>query len=222
MSLVPACRAVLFDLDGTLTPVPSVWQHIHETLGLWQAEARLHQEEFLSGSIDYHEFCVRDAALWKGMPESKLRAITDAIPYRHGARECIEALKGRGLVIGVVSTGLTLLVERVHNELDLAYAIGNRLVARHGLLTGDVKVNVEHGRKGEAVDLFCTQFGVDYREVVAVGDNDGDISMFEHSGYSVAFNPATDRTARSASVVCKGESLQSVWECLEPMLPAVH
>ena len=222
MSLVPACRAVLFDLDGTLTPVPSVWQHIHEVLGQWQAEARRHQEEFLRGAIDYQEFCVRDAAHWKGMAESKLRAITDVIPYRAGAKECVEALKGRGLVIGVISTGLTLLVERVHNELDLAYAIGNRLVARHGILTGDVKINVEHGRKGEAVDLFCTQFGVDYREVVTVGDSDGDISMFEHSGYSIAFNPATDTTARSASVVCRGESLQTVWEHLEPMLPAVH
>ena len=81
-------RAVLFDLDGTLTPVTSVWQHIHEALGLWDSEARRHQHEFELGAISYEEFCVRDAAHWKGMPESKLRAISDRIPYRPGAREC--------------------------------------------------------------------------------------------------------------------------------------
>lgn len=203
-------RAVLFDLDGTLTPVDSVWRHIHERLGLWEHEARRHQKAFERGDISYEEFCARDAAHWKGMAESDLRLITDDIPYRAGVHECLGILKDQGLVVGVISTGLTLLVERVMNELDLEYAIANRLVARAGILTGEVKVNVEHGRKGEAVDLFCGQFGVDYREVITVGDSDGDISMFEHSGYSVAFNPASERTARAATVVGRGDSLLSL------------
>lgn len=200
-------RAVLFDLDGTLTPVRSVWRHIHERLGLWQDGASRHLAAFERGEIDYATFCQRDGASLKGRKEADLRAITDRIPYRPGSRECMERLRATGLVLGVISTGLTLLVERVTHELDLAYAIGNRLVARRGVLTGEVKINVEHGRKGEAVDLFCGQFGVDYREVVTVGDSDGDISMFEHSGFSVAFNPATERTARAATVAHRGESL---------------
>ncbi|HEU4401146.1 MAG TPA: HAD family phosphatase [Candidatus Polarisedimenticolia bacterium] len=204
---MPTYRAVLFDLDGTLTPVRSVWQHIHESLGLWEREAKEHQAAFERGEIDYEEFCARDAAHWKGMPESDLRSITDRIPYRPGARECVAAIKRAGLLVGVVSTGLTLLIERVNHDLDLAYAIANRLVARHGRLTGEVKVNVEHARKGEAVDLFCGQFGVDYREVIAVGDSEGDISMFEHSGFSIAFNPGNAATARAASVAHEGESL---------------
>ena len=207
-------RAVLFDLDGTLTPVRSVWQHIHERLGLWDAEAHRHQEAFERGEISYEEFCARDAAHWKGMPEAELRAITDKIPYRPGVRECVDLLKEAGLVVGVVSTGLTLLLERLNRELDLAYAIANRLVARNGVLTGEVKVNVEHGRKGEAVDLFCSQFGVDYREVITVGDSDGDISMFEHSGFSIAFNPASEATARAARAVGRGESLLAIVDLL--------
>lgn len=207
-------RAVLFDLDGTLTPVRSVWQHIHERLGLWDAEAHRHQQAFERGEIGYEEFCARDAAHWKGMPEADLRAITDTIPYRLGARECVDLLKEAGLVVGVISTGLTLLIERLNRDLDLAYAIANRLVARNGVLTGEVKVNVEHGRKGEAVDLFCGQFGVDYREVITVGDSDGDISMFEHSGFSIAFNPASEATARAARAVGHGESLLAIVDLL--------
>jgi len=207
-------RAVLFDLDGTLTPVTSVWQHIHERLGLWEEEAHRHQRAFERGEIGYEEFCARDAAHWKGMAESDLRAITDRIPYRPGVRECVDLLKQTGLVVGVISTGLTLLIERVNRDLDLAYAIANRLVSRHGVLTGEVKVNVEHGRKGEAVDLFCGQFGVDYREVITVGDSEGDISMFEHSGFSIAFNPASETTARAARAVARGESLLSIVDLL--------
>ncbi|HXH27757.1 MAG TPA: HAD family phosphatase, partial [Candidatus Polarisedimenticolia bacterium] len=185
--MTPSCRAVLFDLDGTLTPVRSVWQHIHASLGLWESEAAVHQAAFERGEIDYEEFCARDAAHWKGMAEADLRAITDRIPYRPGTRSCVRLLQEAGLLVGVISTGLTLLASRVNRELDLAYTIANRLVTRRGRLTGEVKVNVEHARKGEAVDLFCGQFGVDYREVMAIGDSDGDISMFEHAGFSIAF-----------------------------------
>ena len=207
-------RAVLFDLDGTLTQVRSVWQHIHERLGLWDAEAHRHQQAFERGEIGYEEYCARDAAHWKGMPEADLRAITDKIPCRPGVRECVDLLKEAGLVVGVISTGLTLLIERLNRDLDLAYAIANRLVTRNGVLTGEVKVNVEHGRKGEAVDLFCGQFGVDYREVITVGDSDGDISMFEHSGFSIAFNPASEATARAARAVGQGESLLAIVDLL--------
>jgi phosphoserine phosphatase len=200
-------RALLFDLDGTLTPVRSVWQHIHETLGLWEADARRHQEAFVSGGIDYEEFCRRDAAHWHGMREAELRAIADRIPYRPGVREAIDEARARGAVIGVVSTGLTLLADRVHRELGLAFTMANRLVSRHGVLTGEVRVNVRHARKDEAVDLFCGQFGIDRREVVSVGDSDGDISMFARTGWSVACRPASADTAAAASQVHDGDSI---------------
>lgn len=200
-------RAVLFDLDGTLTPVRSVWQHLHEALGLWDGEAEHHQQAYRAGSISYEEFCARDAEHWKGRRVAELKVIADRIPYRAQAREGVEAVRASGALAGVVSTGLTLLADRVHAELGLAFTIANRLVARRGVLTGEVKVNVEHRRKGEAVELFCRQFGIDPEEVISVGDSDGDISMFEKTGYSVAFNPNGHRTARAATLAHKGDSV---------------
>ena len=204
---MPAYRAILFDLDGTLTPVRSVWQHLHEQFGSWKERGAGQKERFDRGEIDYETLCGLDADHWRGMAESDLRAVTDRIPYRPGARECIDRLMRSGLVAGVVSTGLTLLAERVHRDLDLAFTIANRLVARRGRLTGEVKVNVWHERKDDAVDLFCGQFGVPASEVIAVGDSDGDISMFRRCGFSVAYRPVTEATARAASIVHEGESL---------------
>ena len=194
-------RALLFDLDGTLTPVRSVWQHLHETLGLWEREARRHQQAFEEGSIDYAEFCARDAAHWKGLKEADLRAITDRIPYRAGAREGIAAACAAGAVVGVVSTGLTLLADRARAELGLEYCAANRLLARDGVLTGGVEIEVTHARKGEVVDRFCARFGIAPGEVVSFGDTDGDISMFERTGLSVAVFPASRRAAQAASRV---------------------
>jgi len=54
----------------------------------------------------------------------------------------------------VISTGLTLLAERDAHELDMDFTIANRLVP--GCVTGEVKINVEHGRKEEAVSCSAT------------------------------------------------------------------
>ncbi len=212
--------ALLFDLDGTLTPVRSVWQHLHETLGFWEREARRHQEAFQEGRIDYAEFCARDAAHWKGLREDDLRAITDRIPYRAGAREAIAAARATGAVVGVVSTGLTLLADRARDELGLAYCAANRLVARDGILTGDVAIQVTHAQKGAAVDRFCARFGIAPAQVVSFGDTDGDISMFERTGMSVAVFPASRRAARAASRVHDAGTLDELVRGLPLGAPA--
>ena len=55
--------SVIFDLDGTLTNIPSPWRYVHERLGLWQDTACGYLDEWLSGKISYEEFCRRDTNL---------------------------------------------------------------------------------------------------------------------------------------------------------------
>jgi len=207
--------ALLLDLDGTLTRVESLWKHIHESFSAWKQDAEMDQERFASGEIDYATFCLLDAQRWKGRRVKELRRVADSVDLRPGAVELRGHLRARGLKVGVISTGLTLLAERVHRELDLDFTIANRLLSRGGRLTGSVKINVEHGRKDEAVTLFCGQFGIPAEQVITVGDSDGDISMFRAAGYSVAFNPRESEVSRSADAVCVGDSLMD----LLPYLP---
>ena len=195
--------AVLFDLDGTLTTIASLWRHLHESLEQWHGNADDYQEQFLRGAIDYNAFCLLDALHWKGKRVGELEKIADTVELRPGVREIREFLRKRGLKVGVISTGLTLLAERVHRDLDLDFTIANRLVTRGGCFTGEVKINVEHGRKEEAVGLFCNQFGIPQERVIAVGDSEGDVSMFRAVGFSVALNPRDEEVVRAANAVCR-------------------
>ena len=202
--------AVLFDLDGTLTTVPSLWRHLHESLEQWHGNAEDYQEQFLRGAIDYSTFCLLDARHWKGKRVGELKKIADAVELRPGVREIREFLREHSLKTGVISTGLTLLAERVHRELDLDFTIANRLVTRGGCFTGEVKINVEHGRKEEAVELFCHQFGIPAQQVIAVGDSEGDVSMFSAVGHSVAMNPLDEEVVRAAHSVCRCENVMDL------------
>lgn len=195
-------RGVIFDLDGTLTTVRSSWRYLHERLGLWDGRADRHQERFLSGSITYEEFCRLDAAEWRGLSEARLVSLAGEVPYRPGIGGLMAGLRRAGVKVGVVSTGLTILSERVRREHGLDYAVANELVVVDGRCSGEVTVKVVHGRKGAPAREFQRRYGLNQEEVAAVGDTDGDVSLFEAAGFGIAVDPDGELIARRAEAVC--------------------
>lgn len=183
---------------------------MHEELGLWTSRADQYQERFRAGEISYEEFCRLDALEWQGLSESRLRGICDRIPFHPGAKEMARALRGAGLRLGIVSTGLSILAERVRSELGFDHSSANHLEIRDGRLSGGIRIDVGHGGKDRAFLSFCRRYGLDAGAVAAVGDTEGDISMFRLSGWSIAFNPADDRVRASARVVVEGTDLRAL------------
>jgi phosphoserine phosphatase len=208
-------RAVLFDIDGTLTATASVWRYVHQRLRLWDGRADRHLSDFQSGAIDYKEFCALDAGCWRGLPIERMRSITAEISLREGSRELIRYLRDRGLRIGMISTGLTLLADRLALELGTDFAVANHLESKNGRLTGEVDIRVMHPHKDVAVDTFCRRFELPPERVIAVGDSEGDLSMFRRVGYSIAFRPTDPAAAAAADRVCRGTRMTD----LIPLLP---
>ncbi len=224
-----ALRIVFFDCDGTLTPVKSSWQYVHERLGLWDGNADEFQRLFRAGAIDYAEFCRRDALMWKGVAESQVREIMDEIPYHKGVRETLEALRKEGVFTAILSTGLSLLVERVKRELGLSFAVANELVAENGAFTGDIRINVAHDagteegsqrqpscdcrHKGYWVRKVLADRGLTKEESAAVGDGEGDRGMFEEAGLAIGYHPSVKATPFLDHALHNGSFL-SVFEVL--------
>ena len=137
-------RIVFFDCDGTLTDVKSSWQYLHERLGLWDELADAFQSRFRAGEIDYEEFCRRDAELWKGLPAETVRGILREIGFQPGVKETVGALREMGIETVILSTGLSFLVDRIRKELGITLAIANELIVEEGLLSGRIRINVQH------------------------------------------------------------------------------
>ena len=189
-------KVAFLDCDGTLTKVRSSWEYLHRRLSLWTENADAYQRLFGEGKIDYREFCRRDALLWKGLPLSAVYEVVGEIPYRENAREAVGELKKMGILTIIISSGLSLLVDRVKADLSIDRAVSNELVSRDGHLTGDVRVNVEYNQKGRLVREFLKGLGLGKEESSAVGDGDGDAGMFGEGVLPVCFG------AGGASFVC--------------------
>jgi phosphoserine phosphatase len=203
-------KLVVFDLDGTLTRERSIWEYIHIRLGKWYGFAEEYQKHFLAGKISYEEFCERDARVWRGMKVEELLEMVKSVPFHPGADELIAYLKQKGLILSVVSSGLSILSDWVHRKYGFDYSVSNDLLHENGILTGKVKIQVYYDKKAAWVKRILEQFGVRPEEVIAIGDSAGDVDMFQMVGFSVAFNSSCSDLDQIANVCIWSQNLADI------------
>jgi len=203
-------KLVIFDLDGTLTQERSIWEYIHKQLGKWYGFAEEYQNLFLAGKISYEEFCERDALVWKGMRVEELLEIAQTVPFHPGVDELINFLKQKGLKLSMVSSGLSILTNWVHQKYGFDYSVSNDLLHENGILTGKVKIQVYFDKKAEWVRKILNQFEGKPEEVIVVGDSRGDIDMFQMVGFSIAFNSSCKELDQIASACIQSQNLADI------------
>ena len=203
-------KLALFDLDGTLTKEKSIWQYIHVKLGKWYGFADRYQERFLAGDISYEQFCELDAQVWKGMRVEELTHIVETVPFYPGVDELINHLKKKGLKLGMVSSGLSVLSDWVHRRYGFDYSVSNDLIHENGTLTGKVRIQVYYDQKAAWVSKILNQFGVRPEESIAIGDSLGDMDMLQMAGFSVAFNSSCQDLDQIADVCIKNQNLADI------------
>jgi len=202
-------KAVIFDVDGVLTCIDSIWRFIHERVGTIR-EARKNAEKYYAGEITYEEWAKLDVELWKGLKYEKLISIVNEVPLREGAKEVVEKLKDLKIVTVAISAGLSLITNRIAEELGMDYAFSNDIVVKDGVVTGEVIVNVKANNKDEIMKTFCRLTGIRPNECIVVGDSMVDIPMFKIAGLSIAFNPTKEEISERAHVTVFSENLKAV------------
>lgn len=180
-------RLIVFDLDGTITKEPSVWEFIHKKLGIWDSHGKRYLQEFLEDR-DFERFAKRCAMSWKGVSAEALKEMIDGIEYAPGMPEVIGYFRKNGLKTAIVSSGLSILAERVKREIGIDYYIANDLMIRDGRVTGEIAVNVPSDKKAQELEKLAKKMGIRLIDTIAVGDGYPDIGMFRIAGFSIAIN----------------------------------
>ncbi len=108
--------SVIFDLDGTLTKTASPWQYVHERLGVWESTACDHLQLWLSGKIDYEEFCRRDTNLWNGRTVDEIYALLDEIDLNRNVPAVVERLVERRIPSIIISSGFRYIAAKIQAQ----------------------------------------------------------------------------------------------------------
>lgn len=202
---------VVFDLDGTLTPVDSLWSYLHEAFGTSE-QGGVAARKYRRGEISYQEWAETDAAYWAGASLSDVTRLLKQIPYREGANRVFDELRQRQVKTAILSAGLSLLADQAASDLGADMAFSNELETNDGRLTGGIRVRVAVNNKKEIIAETATGLGLPLEDVALVGDRAFDLSIPEC--LRIAFKPKDDVARREADFVVEDDDLTKILQYL--------
>ena len=194
-------RAVVFDLDGTLVRYVGVefessWGAIALAAGVRDQSERL-LREYLPRREAYAEWVRKDAKLLAGVSVAEVADCIFPPPYAAGVRGAVERLRGRYL-LGILSSGVDLVADRVCAELGFDFALANHLIVEGGRFTGESETRVDLWRKDAVLRELAAERGLALSEICYVGDHMNDVPVMQIVGLGIAFNPKDEALARIA------------------------
>ncbi len=185
-------KIVVFDFDGVLTNTSSAWTILHEYFG--SHDNKYFADLYEKGIISYLDWMKIDIALMihsYGRPIKKIDVINalSRVKIRPEAERVVEELKKDGLITGVVSSGVDLLVEPACRRLGMDFCMYNELLFIADELVPGGKPMVPLGSKPSIIEKIAEKYGYTLKNVAYIGDSRWDIPVFQRVGLSIAVEP---------------------------------
>ena len=176
----------VMDVDGTLI--------LEEVIDLLGREAGCEEEiaqltsQAMRGEIEFETSLRKRVALLKGLPDSVFDTVFNSIHLSPNAREFISILQKNGILVGLVSGGFSLIVERLAKSLSITYFSANQLEVKDGLLTGKlVGAIISPEVKQATLEQWRKELKLPRERTVAIGDGANDLLMLKSAGLGIAF-----------------------------------
>jgi phosphoserine phosphatase len=179
--------SVIFDLDGTLTRVPSPWQYVHERLGVWENTACYHFEQWLSGKITYEQFCRRDTDLWNGRTVDEIYSYLDEIVWNRHVPAVVEKLVTARIPSVIISSGFKYVASKIQEQC----AWDPLLIYANELIDGPmVRINVSGDlqspiSKKALAERALAMVGSTMSKSLVVSDSTRDLEQLSDCGYKL-------------------------------------
>ena len=174
------------DVDGTL-----ILEEVIDLLGREagrEEEISLITSRAMRGELDFESSLRKRVSLLEGLPVSVFDKVFNNIHLTSNAQEFISILQKNGILVGLVSGGFTLIVERLAKSLSTAYFSANNLEVKDGHLTGKLVGQIISPEvKKETLEQWRKELKLSKERTIAIGDGANDLLMLKSAGLGIAF-----------------------------------
>ena len=186
-------RAIFFDMDSTLCSTETL-DEMAELLGVGEACARITHDAMTGKIPDYAASLRARVKLLEGMSAGCIDTVWQSMQTSRGIPELLSAAKAAGLKTFIVSSGFTVLTERMKNKLGMTATCANRIEVLNGRFTGRVfgpndETILDAAGKAAFVERTMRAMGLTPKEAICCGDGSNDIRMISAAGLGVGFRP---------------------------------
>lgn len=188
-------RLALFDMDGTIvryesSSFHSSWDAIGEAAGLKPEWDRMlaHYYPRSNDAGTYREWFDANCRMLAG---KKVQPILEKIfppPYAPGFKECCVLLKAHHVTLGLISSGVDLVAQRIQEDVGLDFYVANGLEMDDDEFTGIGDLVVDLTAKGREVRQALEHYCVSKEETAYFGDHENDIPAWKEVGWPIGIN----------------------------------
>ncbi len=185
-------KLAIFDMDKTI-----LQQSFIRTMA-----AKYHFEEELNEIVQSTSSpfirIKQIAQLLKGLTIGDMLKTADEIPVVDDARDVISELKKKGYICGIISESYDVITNHIANKLGLHFSLANELEFHKSVVTGEVKLpsfflrdkksicNHDYCKTNAVLELL-KRYGIQQKDVLAMGNSKNDICMVKNAGTGIAF-----------------------------------
>ncbi len=206
-------RLCVFDFDSTLMDGETI-DFLAKPLGLEEKVAQITQMA-MRGELDFFESLITRVQLLEGLEVQEVDRICRNLPFMPGAKETIEALKRKGIIVVVFSGGFRNATSYAREILGFDADFSNILHTKNGKLTGLVGGEMMFGfSKGDMLQRLQAILGVSPAQTMAIGDGANDASMFTYAEKKVAFC-AKEILKQKANIIVDKKDLREILRYVE-------
>jgi len=182
-------KAVIFDIDGTLTPQNS-WKAFTNDLGASVADHLAIYGEHVDGKIGLDESKQKLLAMWQATGNANrdhIEKVFDSWPVRPDAKDLIDWLKTKGYTVCLITGSVGVYAKHMAEKLGVEhwYANAELYFDEQGELSSFHYTANQAEIKLQHFTEFCHKYNLDFDQCMAVGDGDNDIELFRATGHGI-------------------------------------
>lgn len=194
-------RAVVFDIDGTLSPDVS-WTKLTLLLGASVPDHIKIYEDFKNGNLEYEESKKALLRLWRGggeVSKNKLTKIFAEWTLKEDAKHLFEYLRSKGYITCLITGSVSLFAEIISKRLKADAWYANTVLhwdENDHLKDYDYERRAAEKKLEQFVD-FCVKNSLEVSQCVAVGDDSNDTELFKMTKHGILVESPTSQVLES-------------------------